>query len=87
MNERVQSDILCQHAQPKQVAVDAFQLAGQGAQVQAAPWNFNAEECLDGLAIGGGVNVRANPTDALGQFDVLIEAALFGQLFDAAGET
>ena len=64
--------------------VDALELGDQVAEVNAAPGRLDLEDLLGGLDEAGGVGMRADAADALGEVDVLQVGLFFGQLLQPA---
>ena len=82
--ESVEPGFVGGDAQPKQMAVDAFQPGYQFADGQRALGNFHLGQFFHPLTVGAGMGMRANPADTFEQVQVLDPVACFGGLFNAA---
>ena len=82
--EGFEAGFVGRHADPQEMAVDAFQLGHQHTDGLGARRGFHVRQFFDRQAVGHGVDMRTNPTDAFDQIQVLDPGALFGSLLDAA---
>ena len=82
--KRFETGFLPGHAQPEQMAVHPFQLADQGADIEAALGRHQLHQFFHPLGVAGLVRKGADAADALGQVQVLDEGPALGQLFNAA---
>jgi hypothetical protein len=71
LEDALEAEGVGEQAEPEQVAVHAVQLAPDDAQEAAPVGHLDAHEGLDALAVGLGVDARADAAHALHDLDHL----------------